>query len=155
MARFAAERLGVPVVDLDEEIVRETGRRVAQLFEEEGEPAFRERERLAMARALDRPPLVISPGGGWAAQPGQLAEVESRALTLYLYIPVEVAADRLGAALDRPLLAGDPLPRLRELLAAREPFYRLAGVEIDAAQSPELVAAAVVAAAIRCGGWLP
>lgn len=147
--------LDVPVADLDLEIIRDTGRSIAQLFEDEGEPAFRERERLAMAEALGRPPMVIAPGGGWAAQPGQIHEVEARALTLYLYVPVEVAADRLGAALDRPLLAGDPLPRLRELLRLREPFYRLAGIEIDATRSPELVAEAVVAAATRYGGWLP
>ncbi len=155
MARLAADKLGVPAIDLDEEISRETGRSIAQLFEDEGEQAFRERERIAMAKALAGPPMVISPGGGWAAQPGQLQAVEPRTLTLYLYVPVEVAADRLGTALDRPLLAGDPLPRLRELLEEREPFYRLASVEIDASAPPELVAAAVVAAAIRYGGWLP
>jgi len=150
-----ADRLGVSAVDLDLEISRDTGRSIAQLFEEEGEPAFRERERRAMAEALGQAPAVISPGGGWAAQPGQLALVESRALTLYLYVPVDVAADRLGTASDRPLLAGNPLPRLRELLRDREPFYRLAGIEIDATRSPDLVADGVVAAATRYGGWLP
>lgn len=108
-----------------------------------------------MARILAGPPTVIAPGGGWAAQPGELASAEPHALTIYLYVPVEVAAERLGAALDRPLLSGDPLPRLRELLAAREPWYRLAAMEIEASGPRELVAEAVVTAARQYGGWLP
>lgn len=97
--------------------------------------------------------MVISPGGGWAAEAGNLAAVEGRALTIYLYVSPEVAARRVGAATDRPLLAGDPLPRLRELLARRAPWYRLAGIEIDAHPAPQVVAAGVVAAARRYGGW--
>lgn len=155
VAPLAAARLGAPSIDLDHQIVQQSGRTIAQLFAERGEAAFRELEREAMARALAGPAAVIAPGGGWAAQPGNLAAAESRALTLYLYVSPEVASARLGAALDRPLLAADPLPRLRELLAERQSWYRLAGLEVDATGPAELVAHAVVAAARQYGGWLP
>jgi shikimate kinase len=155
IAPLVAARLGTRSIDLDHQIVLRSGRTIAQLFVDPGEVAFRELEREAMAGALAGPAAVIAPGGGWAAQPGNLAAVETRALTLYLYVTPEVASKRLGAALDRPLLAADPRPRLGELLAERQRWYRLAGLEIDATGPAELVAEAVVTAARQYGGWLP
>jgi shikimate kinase len=106
-----------------------------------------------MAAALDGPPSVIATGGGWAVQPGNLAAAESRALSIYLSLPAGVAAARLHGTDDRPLLGSAPLERLGELLAERERWYRLAGVEIAADRAPELVAEAVATAARRYGGW--
>ncbi len=106
-----------------------------------------------MDGALAGPPQLIAAGGGWAAVPGNLERAEPAALSLYLSVSPEVAARRLGAAADRPLLAGDPLPRLREQLAQRESWYRKAGLEIAAEAAPERVAAAVATAARQYGGW--
>ncbi len=153
VARLAAAELGAPWWDLDQVIASEAGVPIARLFAERGEEAFRELERRAMARILAGPPSVIAAGGGWAAQPGNLDRAEPGAYTLYLSLPPEVAARRLGAASDRPLLAGDPLPRLREQLAARGPWYDRAGMEIDASAAPEQVATAVINAARRHAGW--
>ncbi len=155
VARRVARELATRAIDIDQEIERASGASISELFASRGEAAFRALERQAMAAAVAAEPAVISPGGGWAAQPGQLAAVEPLALTIYLYVPVELAAARLGAAVDRPLLAADPVPRLEALLAERQPWYRRAAIEIDAAPAPELVAAAVVTAARQYGGWLP
>lgn len=106
-----------------------------------------------MARALGEPPQIIAAGGGWATVPGNLEQAEPAALTLYLSVTPETAARRLGAAGDRPLLGGEPLPRLREQLAEREPWYRRAGLEIATDAAPERVAAAVAVAARQYGGW--
>ncbi|HPF62466.1 MAG TPA: shikimate kinase [Gemmatimonadales bacterium] len=153
VAPLVAAALGTSHRDLDQWIEADAGRTIPELFATEGEAAFRDRERVAMAAALAESPMVISPGGGWAAEPGNLALAEPRALTLYLYVSPEVAAGRLGPATDRPLLRDAPLPRLRELLDRRERWYRLAGIEIDAEGAPEVVAAGVVVAARRYGGW--
>ena len=98
---------------------------------------------------------MIAAGGGWAAEPGNLEEVETRSLIIYLSLSPEIAAMRLAGTTDRPLLADTPLEaRLSELLAAREARYRLAGVEIAVGQlSLERAAAAVAAAARHYGGW--
>src|SRR5690606_22936826 len=68
--RLLAERLGTHCTDIDPMIERATGRSVAELFEEEGEESFRDREHLAVVQALALPPHVVAPGGGWAARPG-------------------------------------------------------------------------------------
>jgi shikimate kinase len=153
VARLAAALLDAPWCDLDQQVEARTGRPVREIIAIDGEPAFRRLEREAMATALAGPPRIIAAGAGWAAEPGNLDLAGTAALTLYLCVSPEAAADRLGIAADRPLLAGDVLPRLREQLATREPWYRRAAVEIDADAAPDLVAAAVAAAARRHGGW--
>jgi len=153
VARLAAGLLDALWYDLDHEIETAQGASVQKLFETRGEQHFRALEREMMARILAGPPSIIATGGGWAAQPGNLAAVGPAALSLYMSVSPEVAAARLGAAGDRPLLAGDPLPRLRELLAVREEHYRRADLEVEAGSAPDLVAHAVAVAARQYGGW--
>ncbi len=155
VAERAAALLGAPWVDLDSRVSEQAGMSVAAIFDAEGEPAFRALECEAMGLALDGPPQVIAAGGGWAAQPGQLAAVELRALLIYLSVAPDVAARRLGGFTDRPLLRdADSGVRLTQLLDARERFYRLAAVEVAVDHAtPETAAAAVATAARQYGGW--
>ncbi len=151
---LVAAELGASFTDLDVAIEAMAGAPITEIFTTRGEAAFRELEREAMDAALRGDPQVIAPGGGWAAQPGNLAVVEAHALVIYLAISPQAAARRLEGDTTRPLLAGAVQPRemLEKLLVAREPFYRLAGLEVDAeAGPPEFVAAGIVAAARRYG----
>lgn len=153
--RLAAAGLGAHFTDVDEALVIETGQTIPELFAARGEAGFRRLERERTARALGAEPQVIAPGGGWAAQPGNLEATEGRALMVYLSVSPVVAAARLEEARDRPLLKGDPLTRLEQLLRERERWYRLAGYEIPTdAMSPARVADALVTLARTCGGWL-
>lgn len=108
-----------------------------------------------MTQALDEPPQVIAAGGGWAAEPGNLAAVAGRALVIYLSIDPGVAGLRLAGTRDRPLLAGDATAaRLRAMLDGREAWYRLADLEVAAGDAPpEAIAAGVATAARQYGGW--
>jgi shikimate kinase len=153
VARLVGDLLGAPWVDLDQAIAVAAGATIPEIFERHGEAHFRRLEQGSLASLLAGEPAIIATGGGWAAQPGTLEATTGTALTLYLYVTPEVAAQRLGPALDRPLLTGSVLPRLRELLAARQDRYRLADIEIDANAAAELVAAAVATAARQYGGW--
>ncbi|HUG28425.1 MAG TPA: shikimate kinase [Gemmatimonadales bacterium] len=151
---LAAAELGAGFTDLDEAIEAMAGVSITEIFATRGEAAFRELEREAMDAALLGNPQVIAPGGGWAAQPGNLAAVEDRAVVVYLAISPKAAARRLEGDTARPLLAGaaQPRERLEQLLLAREPFYRLAALEVDAESGPpEFVAKAVAAAARQHG----
>lgn len=145
--------LGVRFVDVDRVIEATTGESVAELFARRGEAAFRELEREAMEVELSREPAVLAPGGGWAAQPGNLDAALPRARLVYLAVSPEAAAARLAGQSDRPLLlGGEPRQVLERLIVAREPFYRRASIEVDAEAGPaELVAAGIVAAARREG----
>src|SRR5215210_7348121 len=74
VGQLVATSLEAPLLDIDSILVRQMGMPVAQMFGMLGEPRFRSMERDAVQTAQAREPAVIVPGGGWAAQPGQLAE---------------------------------------------------------------------------------
>lgn len=153
--RLVAARLGTHCTDIDPIIERATGMTIAELFETEGEAAFRAREHLALLQSLGLPPHVVTPGGGWAAQPGNLDEVANRIFAIHLVVDPEIAADRLGAdAGTRPLLALDAGGRLRTLAAERAPWYGKADATVDAShQTAEAAADAVLALARIRAGW--
>jgi len=154
VAEQAAARLAASWCDLDTRIAAAAGRSISAIFAVDGEAAFRELERRAMAAALAEPPQLIAAGGGWAAQPGQLDGVGAQALVIYLDVPPGTAAARLAGATDRPLLAAaDPAERLGRLFREREAWYRQAPVRIAAERTAAAVADDVAAAARREAGW--
>jgi shikimate kinase len=155
VGRLVAEGLRAPLIDIDTLLVRQMGRPVAQIFGMLGEPEFRRMERDAVNAAQAGAPAVIVPGGGWAAQPGQLEAALAGCLTVYLRCQAATAARRATQGEARPPLAGaDPAERMRELLKAREPFYRQAHHEVSAEGRPVAeVAAEVIRLARSAGGW--
>jgi shikimate kinase len=147
VGRLVAERLGVDFTDTDELVVARAGKPVAEIFVDEGEPAFRELEAAAVAEALVGTGGVLALGGG-----AVLSAATRRLLAghpvVFLATGVPAAASRVGLNRDRPLLLGNPRQQLRELLEARLPLYRevaVATVDTDEL-TPEQVADAVVAA---------
>jgi shikimate kinase len=155
VGQLVAEGLGAALLDIDGILVRQMGMPVAQIFGMVGEARFREMERDAVNTAQAREPAVIVPGGGWAAQPGRLEEAAALSLSIYLKVRAETAARRSGQGEVRPLLTGtDPVHRVRELLQAREPFYKLAAYEVAADVKPAAeVAKDVILLAKAHGGW--
>jgi shikimate kinase len=155
VGRLVAERLAAPLIDIDGLLVREMGMPVSQIFGMVGEARFREMEREAVKAAQAASPGVIVPGGGWAAQPGQLEEAMSSSLAVYLRCLPATAAKRSEQGETRPLLAGvDPAQRMRLLLEERERFYLLAPHQVDAERAqPDAVAAEVLELARQHGGW--
>ena len=129
-----ARLLGWRFVDTDEEIVARTGKPIADIFAQEGEPRFRDLEREAVREACQLSRVVISTGGG------ALLDPESRALMLAsgLVVCLEAQPDTIyrrlsqgggngGQEAVRPLLAGpDPQERIRILKSERQWAYALA-----------------------------
>lgn len=155
VGRLVADEIGAPFVDLDALIVRHMQMPVARIFGEYGEGRFRDLEREAMTQALAGEPSIISPGGGWAAQPGEMERAEAQALVVYLKCMAMTAARRIEDTEARPLLgAGDPVERLRVLLQEREPFYLLAAQQVkNDSRTAQVVAQDVVALARAHAGW--
>ncbi len=155
VGRQVAEALGAPLFDIDSLLVREMGMPVEQIFGMVGEPRFREMEHKAVLAAVAaEEPAVIVPGGGWAAQPGQMHGAREFALIIYLRCLPATASKRVDQGEARPLLEGsDPAGRMRKLLELREPFYKLADFEVAADRAPDEVAAGVVDLARKHGGW--
>jgi shikimate kinase len=155
VGRLVADALPAPLIDIDGLLVREMGMPVTQIFGMVGEARFRELERDAVNAAQGGDPGVIVPGGGWAAQPGQLDTANSRCLSIYLRCLPATAAKRSQQGEARPLLAGaDPAQRMRTLFEEREPFYARAHHTVQTEQStPAAVAAQIVGLARQHGEW--
>ena len=155
VGKMVAERLHTAFVDIDSILNRKEGKPISMIFAEKGEPAFREMERKEVEAALSHDPMVIAPGGGWAAQPGALDSAKSRGYIVYLKARAEVAAGRAEPSGTRPVLMGDdPLARMRELYTTRDPFYAKADATVlTEAKTAENVAAEVVKLAQMSAGW--
>lgn len=155
VGRLLADRLGTHCTDIDPMIERATGMTIAELFAEEGEPAFRDRERRAVLQALGLPAHVIAPGGGWAAEPGNLEAVRGLVYTVWLDADPHEAAKRLAGDRTRPLLDGDdPAGRLAALAAARRRFYEQASARVETTgRSAAQVADQLLEAARTGAGW--
>lgn len=143
---LVARALGREFIDIDRRVERAARTSIATLFARDGEAAFRARERAAVAAALAEPnSVVISLGGGALEDDATFADMGNHTL-VWLKATVPTLAARLTGNGERPLLAGDPLARLHELAAAREPRYRQAHVIVDAGLAPKGVAASVLEA---------
>ncbi len=129
-----ATRLGVPFVDLDQEIERVAGRSVGEIFARDGEGAFRALERETTRRLAHAPSGVISPGGGWITQPDVVALLRPPARIVHLQVSPATALARMGNEVGlRPLLKGsDPLARLTLLAQERGAAYATADAVLDA-----------------------
>jgi shikimate kinase len=125
VGRVLAAQLGRPLLDTDALIVQAAGCEIAQIFTEEGEARFRDRESAALCQALESPPAVIATGGGVVLRPENRALLRERALVAWLDAPTTELIARLRAHDEaRPLLQGDdPAARLEALRAARAALY--------------------------------
>jgi shikimate kinase len=132
VGRIVAEQLGFDFLDTDELIQTRTGRTIAEIFSKDGEPAFRTLEQETLHELSLRERTVISTGGGLPAQPENLAALKSFALVICLWASPDKIWERVRNQSHRPLLHdADPRKKIRELLAAREPFYKQADVLIN------------------------
>jgi shikimate kinase len=129
VGRRLAERLGLPFVDLDAEIERASGKTIRALFEESGEPAFREREAAFLAGTESLPAAVVATGGGSFALEGNRWTIARLGTSVLLEVSLDTVRGRLAGKTDRPLF--QTVEQLAGLFAERAPFYRMADVRVD------------------------
>lgn len=148
VGRHLAQKLGLPFIDADSEIEAAAQATITEIFEREGESAFRSGERRVIARLLDGPVCVLATGGGAFMMPETRAKIQERAVSVWLRANLDLLTRRVGRRRDRPLLNnGNPRETLARLLAVRDPVYAEADLVIDSGeQTPEEVAEAVIAA---------
>jgi len=125
VAPLLAARTGLGAcIDLDREIEQTAGRAVQQVFEIDGEPAFRRLESAALADALAGAPCVIATGGGAVLDPVNRSLLRTGARVVWLRAtPTNLAARLTGTDESRPLLSGDAEFALRRLADEREALY--------------------------------
>ncbi|EEF61923.1 shikimate kinase [Pedosphaera parvula] len=132
VGHIVADQLRFSFLDTDELIESRRGKSISAIFSEEGEPAFREYERDLVLELASRNKTVISTGGGLGANTANVASLKEYSFVVCLWASPEKIWDRVRSQTHRPLLReADPLGKIRQLLAAREPFYKEADVLLN------------------------
>jgi shikimate kinase len=129
-----ARRLGWTFRDLDAWIEERNGCSIARIFQDKGEPFFRDEERKLAEEVKSLTRHVIAAGGGAFEQPATRAALQDGAATVWLRCDLEALLDRVEGDASRPLAAGRE--RMTALLAEREPSYRLAEFTVDTTRTP-------------------
>ena len=135
VARALADRWRLTARDTDADIEALAGKPVSDIFVDDGEPAFRELERRAVATALHEHDGVLALGGGAVLDATTRAALaayqEAGGAVVFLDVTLAHAAPRVGFNQSRPLLLGNPRARWQELMAQRRPVYeQVAGVTV-------------------------
>lgn len=149
VGRLLADVMGWPMVDTDTLIEATAGHSIRQIFAEEGEAGFRDREEAVVSQVSTRPePTVIALGGGAILRPANQQSIRQSGRVVWL----EGSPAALLARIEDDQTTADRRPRLSklsgydeivEILAARESIYRhLADLTVntDDRQPDELVA---------------
>ena len=126
VGRQLARQLGLPCVDTDAEIEKRLGESIRTFFEREGETAFRDVEAAVIAELMaGRQDMVLATGGGAVLREPNREALHRGSTVIYLRSSPEELFRGLRHDTQRPLLqVRDPLKKLRELYAQRDPLYR-------------------------------
>ena len=144
-----AKKLGVPFVELDQQIEEAAGLPLADVFAVHGEAYYRRVEREVLSRLLATPStMVLATGGSIVNDPTSYALLRARCTTVWLRAKPEDHWNRVVAQGDTRPMAGDPtsahaFAELRALMTAREKLYARAEHTIDTGglRVPQVVAA--------------
>ncbi len=125
VGRQLARRLNWAFLDTDHVIEKRIGLSIREFFEREGEEAFRDLEQVVIDELTLGEPCVLSTGGGAVLRSANREHLQQRSYAVYLHSSPEGVFRRLRRDQNRPLLqVADPLTRLRDLYALRDPLYR-------------------------------
>ena len=137
IGRTLAAEWDWPFYDTDALIEQKTGKVILDIFEDEGEPAFRNYEKeMILHLATEKFPSIISLGGGALMQPDNDELIRQTGLLIYIKSAPEYIFKRVHHTDKRPLLKvkrdqnfdTELMKEIRNLLAEREPVYALADI---------------------------
>lgn len=126
VGRVLSSRLNRPLFDSDEQIEERSQRSIREIWNTEGEDAFRRLETQVLTDNLARvEPSVVSTGGGVVVgEENRRILIESEAHVVWLKSSIEMLIERVRNGVHRPLLDDDPETKLRKIWLERESLYR-------------------------------
>ncbi|HEY6531347.1 MAG TPA: shikimate kinase [Acidimicrobiales bacterium] len=145
--RRLASALGRPFADSDSLIEAATGRTVREIFETDGEPAFRRLESEVLARSLSSgEPTVVAAAGGVVLDPANRELLGRAGTVVWLRAPIGVLVGRVGRSDHRPAVQADPRGTLQTMEDDRTELYReVADVTVDSSAPIDDVVARIEA----------
>ncbi|MBQ1237448.1 MAG: shikimate kinase [Oscillospiraceae bacterium] len=143
VGQLLAEQTGRTLLDTDSFLEQKYGRRIADIFAEDGEDAFRAMETAVCRELSDRRGLILCCGGGTVLREENAAILSQGGTMVFLDIPFAAAYARICGS-DRPLVRNNSKETLEQIFLSRAPVYRSrAQLTVDASQSPKQVADAI------------
>lgn len=118
--------------DLDGIVEAGAGRTIEAIFRESGEGTFRTLEREALAGLAERRRVVVATGGGTFAETSHRSLIRATGRSVWLDVPLEIAARRVGDGAGRPLWSRDDPLAMRIFYERRRAAYALADLRVDA-----------------------
>jgi shikimate dehydrogenase len=151
VSELISDKLELELIDTDEAIEEAEGRKISEIFEQDGEEAFRDMETELMEMVISEHmrETVISLGGGLPVREKNRELLKKVGKVVYLRTAPETVYDRLKGDDTRPLLKSeDPLARIKELQDKRGKIYEeVADIIVDTdGKTPEEVANEIIAA---------
>ena len=137
VGRELHQRLGYRLMDIDQIIEETMGKKITEIFREEGESAFRDFESIQLQEIAKQTDTrhIISTGGGIVIRPLKRALLRRLGYVVWLRTPEDIIYERTSRNRDRPLLHGpDAREKISAILSEREPWYReTAHLRVDTA----------------------
>lgn len=151
IGKSLAKLLNLPFTDTDHLIEERAGKKISEIFVDEGESSFRAMEAEVVAQALDNHNGVLALGGGSIMNPISEALIASHsALKVFLEVGIAQAAPRIGFNQDRPMLLVNPRQTWLNLMKVRRPIYeRLADFTFSTDSKKPIDVAHEIEAALR------
>lgn len=136
IGRKLAESMRLTFVDTDQLIVKEAGRSIPEIFEDEGESGFRRRERRVLQSLQGSREHVIATGGGIVLARENREIIRSLGYVAWLTASLDTLLFRISQNRERPLMqTANPRQTLEELMDLRSPLYRdVADIVIDTSE---------------------
>lgn len=128
IGRALSERWNVPVIDTDEQVEMRTGKRVREIFEQEGETAFRRYE-TDILKSLPAENIIITTGGGVVGKEENRRWMQEHGTVLYLYCEPQHIVQRLRGDTTRPLF--QETESFFVLFRSRQSLYEEAHYTVD------------------------
>jgi shikimate kinase len=139
-----ARALDRPFVDSDVQVEQRTARTVREIFETDGEAAYRQIEGEVLAEALaSEEPAVIAAAGGTILDPANRRRMREHGMVVFLEADPADLVGRVGGQDHRPLLKDDPAGVLRQMDRDRRALYEETAehtVDVSKLQPDEVVA---------------
>ena len=114
----------LPMIDLDAELEKQEGKRIAEIFQEKGEEWFREKEVGILIEQSKQENFVVATGGGVVIRRQNRDLMKTTGTVVFLEASLEQLWARVSKEKGRPLLEDfDPKRKLMSLLITRQLFY--------------------------------
>lgn len=153
VARKLARLCGMASVDMDAYLERREGRKINEIFAEDGEEGFRLIETDVLRELLEKEPLLVSCGGGVITREENRALLREGGCVVHLQVTVDEAASRISDKSTRPLF--QDIEAARKRCEERKPLYEsMANVTVNTAGKNVYVIAREVQRALEKEGVL-